>query len=67
MDKTSNTNEVENENIYFTKMEDVAGLPRKAKFRSSGEMTYKENLDILKQVENKQYNFSISNKLFQMK
>ena len=63
----SNTNEAENQNINFTNMEDVAELPRKAKFRSLDEVTNEENFYGLKQVENKQYNFSTANKQFQMK
>ena len=48
-------------------MEDVAELPIKAKFRSLDEITNKENIDVLKQDENKQYDFSTANKQFQMK
>ena len=58
----SNTSEAENENINFINMEDVAELPRKAKFRSLDEITNEENFYGLKQVENKQYNFSTANK-----
>ena len=47
-------------------MEDVAELPRKAKVRSLYERT-NENFDVLKKVENKQYNFLTANKQFQMK
>ena len=48
-------------------MKDVAELPRKAKFRSLDEITNEENFDVLKQVENKQYNFNTANKQPQIK
>ena len=63
----SNTNEVENENIDFTNMEDVAELQGKAKLRSLDETTNEENFNVLKQVINKQYNFTTANKQSQMK
>ena len=63
----SNTNEVENENIDFTNMKDVAELQGKAKLRSLDETTNEENFNVLKQVINKQYNFTTANKQSQMK
>ena len=63
----SNNKEVENENRDFTNIEHVAELPRKTKFRHLDEITNEENFDVLKQVENKQYSFSATNKQFQMK
>ena len=63
----SNTNEVENENIDFTNMEDVAELQGKAKLRYLDETTNEENFNVLKQVINKQYNFTTANKQSQMK
>ena len=48
-------------------MKDVAELPRKAKFRSLDEIKNEENFDVLKQVENKQYNFNTANKQPQIK
>ena len=39
-------------------------LSRKAKFRFLDEVTYEENFDVLKEAENKQYNFSTANKQF---
>ena len=63
----SNTNEVENGNIDFTDMEDVAQSQRKATFRSLDEITNIGNFDVLRLVENKQYNFSTANKQFQIK
>ena len=63
----SNTNEVENGNIDFTNMEDVAQSQRKATFRSLDEITNIGNFDVLRLVENKQYNFSTANKQFQIK
>ena len=61
----SNTNEVENGNIDFTNMEDVAQSQRKGTFRSLDEITNIGNFDVLRLVENKQYNFSTatSNKM----
>ena len=58
---------MKNENIDFTNMKDVAELPRKAKFRSLDEIKNEENFDVLKQVENKQYNFDTANKQPQIK
>ena len=63
----SNNKEVDNENRDFTNIEEVAELPRKTKFRHLDEITNEENFDVLKQVENKQYSFSATNKQFQMK